>query len=224
MKRIRTVLLAFLLIGVGVSGVSGASIGLFEWGLNVDNTVYGDGDILPNSINTSLFDFTTGLGTITFSTSTSGRFTSFFDHEIDEPDNTFFNELGSNVGTPGAGQSWEIDEPGFTFGNIYTNFTSGSLDNSVGTPDPDDVSMAMGWNFALAQDETASITLRLSGTAPTSGFYLEHRDPDSDASIYFSGDIRITGGPEPIPEPGTLMLLGSGLLGLIGLGRKKFMR
>jgi len=30
--------------------------------------------------------------------------------------------------------------------------------------------------------------------------------------------------PNPIPEPGTLLLLGSGLLGLVGYGRKKFFK
>ena len=42
----------------------------------------------------------------------------------------------------------------------------------------------------------------------------------SEGSVVFMGEVRI----EPIPEPTTMLLLGSGLIGLAAYGRKKFFK
>lgn len=59
----------------------------------------------------------------------------------------------------------------------------------------DDVSMALGWNFSLAEGETATITLELADVAPSiSCLYLSHTDPDSGGyTIYYSSTLDITG-------------------------------
>jgi hypothetical protein len=221
MKNLKIILLAVVFLWFGISGASGAFIDLYGSGLNID------GVISSPSLGA------TGLGTIQVIINTVGAHNVdlFVDHEIDEPDNTWWNETGSATGAPAAGQSWEIDEPGWFDGDIYENFLASTLDNQVGisthgdTYFPDDVSMAMGWDFTLAADETAIVRLILSETMPMSGFYLTHTDPDSPspASIYFSSTLEIDGnGTQPIPEPTTLLLVGIGLVGLLGFGRKKF--
>lgn len=208
-------LLCMAWIFIGVSAVQASTIDLTEWAFNLNGTLYTPSDPLPVTINHSAFDWSTGLGTITVNGFGVGSntFHTFFDHEIDEPDNTFFNEYGDVAGTPAAGQSWEIDEPGYSFGDIYTNFSSGSLDNSNGVPStsPDDVSMAMGWGFTLNPGETASINLVL-GTALPSGFYLAQTDPDSPETIYFSSTLTIN--PFSVPEPGTWLLIGTGIVSI----------
>jgi hypothetical protein len=123
---------------------------------------------------------------------------------------------------PAPGQSWEIDEPGFAFGDIFEHFASSTalagsqLDNSNGLPasSPDDVSMALGLNLVLNSTELARISFLLSETLPTSGFYLEQTDPDSGVHIYFSSStaIRIPGVPDLGPSLWLLAISAGPLL------------
>lgn len=196
---------------------------LFDWAYNVDGVTSEacNGDSMP--VTGTLTD---GLGTLTWTTNAAGshNFISFLDYEIDEELNTFFNETGSSHGALAAGQSWEIDEPGYSFGNIYTNVLNGSLDNSNGLSGPEDVSWALGWNFALADGETALISMMITDQAPVAGFYLSQLDPDSNKTLYLASTIAIHGGGAPVPEPATLLLLGSGMVGLFGFGRKRLLK
>lgn len=213
----RKILLSgFLVVVLGLGqSASALSIDLYDCGINIDGTTdYCDLAALDAN----------GLGTLTFLISGAGdhTFDAFFDYEIDQAANTFFNESGSTGGTLAAGQSWEIDEPGWVFGDIYDNFVASTLDNFNNVPSglEDDVSFALGWDFLLGSDQTAAITLFLSDVLDTSGFYLQHTDEDSSESVYFWSTLEIRGGETPVPEPGTLWLFGAGLIAL-GLSRRK---
>lgn len=241
------IILVFLTLTALPAGA--VTVGLLDWAFNVDGTVYeATYDDLSDVFGVDYgddFDDGAGLGTLTWTTEDVGDYTfiAFFDHEIDEDINTYFNEYGALSGTLAAGQSWEIDEPGYVFGDIYDNVFAGILDNTNSAPvdSEDDVSMAMGWDFTLAVDQKATISLLLSEVVPTSnlGIYLSQTDPeavyvDPDTgvetvapySIYFSSTLEIedTGGPGPgpiIPEPATIFLMGLGLAGLLGVQRRR---
>ena len=231
MKKSGILGLMLFFLAFGVSGVSATAL-LDDWAFNVDGATYQDGlgDTMPT---TGALD-SQGLGTLAWTTSVAGShsFIAFFDHEISEVTTTWFNEYGDTANIPDVGQSWEIDEPGWSFGNIYEHVIgwngtdySGTIGldntNSVPSTNPDDVSWAIGWNFVLAADETGTITLVLADTAPTSGFYLTQTDVTTLETIYYFSTLEITGGPAPIPEPCTMLLVGTGLVGLFGLGRNK---
>ena len=234
-KHLITLLIGLVLVfaASGVQAVS--SVDLYDWGFNIDGTVYNkisNGNVpgdLPGYVSTGGLDFGTGLGSVSVTITGTGSHSliSFFDHEIDEIINGYTNEFGDSHGALATGQSWEIDEPGWVFGDIFTNFSAGSLDNSNGvqSSSPDDVSLALGWDFTLASGETALIDFLLSYDAPSSGFYLSQTDPDSGAEIYLSSTKQVRGGGCtnncPVPEPGTVILLGSGIAGLFFFGKKR---
>lgn len=235
-KTIVPSLLGVLLLGL-VGGASASGISLVDWGYQIDGltSVGSYGDPTPGGVDDTSFDYLSGLGSIDISITGAGTHSVdlWLDHEIDEPDNTFFNETGEAVGTLAAGQSWEIDEPGFGssqngtagtpyIGDIFDNFSFSTLDdqafydaidNQYLAP-PDDVSMALGWDFMLAAGEEALVHFSVSDTIVPTGFYLHQIDPDSLKDLYFSSELTISG-PVGVAEPAVWMLM---FMGLIGLG------
>ena len=204
LKHLSTILWPILL--AASAHQSTAAVSLFEAWSNVDG-------VLVDQTASASFD-AFGLGTLTFTVTGAGvHYVSLFvDHEIDEETNTFFNEVGSKSGTPSAGQSWEIDEPGFSGGDIYTNFAGSLLDNANGLVGPEDVSMALGSSMILSATEEATVSFTLSETVPTGGFYLTHTDPDSQKSIYFSSKTTIEDGGTHVPDGGGTLIMLSGAL------------
>jgi hypothetical protein len=210
---------------------------------NVNGTTT-EGSFGISGLDTSAYNQSTGLGTLTFTYNPGTAGTSFFDVMFDIDISTaFFNEYGTAVGTPGAGFSWEIGDFGATtppdifddtanntLGNV--NLLPGQTDNfdglCVGATCNGDAAMAMGYSFTLAANQEEIITMNLSTTVPTSGFYLDQTHPvdPADATrqdVYFtmSATTKSTG-PSPVPEPSTWMMLATGMgAGLAGL-RKKF--
>jgi hypothetical protein len=210
-----------LLLLVFAAGNVRADIALFDYAFNLNGDIYSNTTVVPG-LNAAAFDTATGLGTLTFTynpgVAGSYNFSAFFDHELSESTTTFFNEVGSVSGIPGAGLTWEIDEPEYIFGDIYTNFTNNTLDNSIGTLNPEDVSMALGWNFILTADEQATLSFQLSTTAPPSGFYLQQFDPDSGENIFLSSAASIT--PTGVPESDSTPILLLACLTLIACLRR----
>jgi hypothetical protein len=192
--------------------VCGAPFHLFDYGFNVEGAITLAPSVAPAGVDDSAFDYSTGLGMLKITVSGSGpHYVSvFLDHEIDGSLNSFFNEYGEPMNTPLASQAWEIDEPGYTFGNLLQNFQSWRLDNraAVTSDNVDDVAMAMSWRLSLEAEQKGEATFLLSDQPPNSGFYLQHHDPDSKRSIFFSSRLNIRSVhhvPELVPTLGLMM-------------------
>lgn len=148
---------------------------------------------------------------------------TFLDAEWDLSTNLVSNEyaefigFGLPAGAPAGAvgfSSWEADEPGYVFGDIYTNASFlGTLDNLNAVPSsaPDDVSIALGWFITTSIDPGQSLKVTvLHSTAALEG--LAHYDPDSNASLFVNGFYEILGSPaNQVPEPTSSALLAAGI-------------
>jgi hypothetical protein len=207
------------------SKASADPIDLYQWMFNLDGTIYDSLGLDGSSTLPGAFSLTPsatgaqGLLQVTVTGTGAHSFLAFYDYELDETANGFSNETASVSGAPQAGLSWEIDEPGFVFGDIYTNLLAGAFDNTNNLPGAEDVSVGLGWNFLLGAGETALISLLVSTVAPAAGFFITHMDPTGTA-LYYSTSLAITGGPpSQVPESGSLVVLALGLVMLVASRR-----
>lgn len=199
-------------------------------------------DALPSGLS---FSFTPTLSgdamelTLTYRFTNSGgssfadmQFFSFVDAQIDVPVNTYFNETGQVIGSLGSGagdadpDSFEIDEPGYVFGNVFQNLLLGTLDNTNALPvsSPDDVSLALGFQIGtLLPQQEATIRILLSEIQTSLGsFSLQHFDTEltSKDVLTVSGQSSVLN-TSAVPEPSSLFLSTIGAMVFLGFVRRQ---
>ncbi len=149
------------------------------------------------------FTNTTGI------TLQNAKFVVFLDADLDRDTTTFFNEYGSLVNLsllPQAASNdiapagWEIDEPGFLFGDLAQHLLTGGLDqtNSIPASAPDDVALAL--SFPLGTLSPNSLINSFFFISQTDIGSLSQTDNSSNTKFWLNGFIGPTTRRWSMPE------------------------
>ena len=134
-----------------------------------------------------------------------------FNSSCNGKNQTFDQTPGEGDGLVYPGQPWifdgdgnKIGETGYAGGDAFDMATAFFVGDWLNPDDDDPGQVGLDWFQYML----------LTGESPGGDVPL-WTGPDPDSTFVFS-----TGHTNPVPIPGSVLLLGSGLLGLIGVGRR----
>lgn len=145
---------------------------------------------------------------------------------------TVQNATGSHTGAPDGSESPDIDNPWTFFSNTGMHGSQSAIniltDDGAGNVTLDFSGWYVTWNAIPIIDmgSGGSATMTCSGTCAAGDSYtLEYAavvpvgDPSSFGGVNYS--LNLVGTISEVPVPAAVWLFGSGLLGLVGVARRK---
>ena len=175
------------------------TVKLNNWQITVNDKTYQDGEFLPTGLDDSGFDWQAGLGTLLyqFKPDAAGNYIikATFDYLFSSLFPERFDLTAQKVGTPKENQLLDIAIEDY------------------------EVSVDLGWEFMLsAPTDYAEITFDLGSVLPDLPYVEFAFANRTDQTGYCENAFQFGSTMNPVPEPGTFMLFGLGLLGLLRLG------
>lgn len=227
-------LIALIVLMVGAQPAKAGSVSLADWCVNFNgdtSTACNGGGGGGGGIDLSFFDMTlepglNTLGTVTVTLGPGlGQFVAFYaDYDVDFATYGSFDDYASTGGAQPLGWSYSVNDPGATDGTLpwglvlFDQFYNNVLDNTNHQPafsgpptECCDVAFALSMgSIDVLAGGSATATFVIGTTAPTSGFYIQQTNADTNDSIYLQGGVVVNNPVSGVPEPSTLAL------GLVG--------
>ena len=228
-KPICLLLLFFLGASLFLASTASATPVLYDWSANINGATFNP-PALPGSVDSTGFDFATGLGTMTMTFAAGTHYGGVYLNIYFDSGLGFVSDAYGAVGGAASSlESYQLADP--NLGQLWLNFVNNALDgtNTVSTYSPPgpppgaccDVGLALIRRVTVNAGNTGSLTFVIGTSQPSSGFFLMETSHDSGETVYLSESFTQSEGPQPaIPEPATWLLMSSGVV-LLALSRRK---
>ena len=215
------VFLCAVLLAWGVAGQAEATLFINESGPGLGSArVSYEGTITYNIANGWSGDLEGTIVEKKFESLGQIAFAVMYDGDLDWSSGFRWTEQITNS----TGVSWTDYDLSLTTGGLFFSdaiFSPALVDVDFSGSNPVATKL-YSWGTLMLSDDQKSLSFYFNTPIASGETFGVHAPIEGLSNP--SGKFQLVQNPTPVPEPATMLLLGSGLIGLAGLGRKKFFR